>query len=166
MNEDAKDPIGQTAQFITADVAETTRASEKTALEIRLKQDIFNSIQRIKPNVTASVDFDKDVVNGKFFQDLPAPLQGIAIARCEGALAFYNRIGWHPSLLSAPLNLCVPDEGLEPLTQRYHAKTLHDLAYVHPKHFEKMLDKAGSASMWETLKRHVDQLKHAPDSPS
>ena len=47
----------------------------------------------------------------------------------------------------------MPEKGLEPLTERYHARTLHDLAYVHPKHFEKMLGKAGAASLWENLGR-------------
>jgi len=31
---------------------------------------------------------------------------------------------------------------------------LHDLAYVHPKHFEKILGKAGAASLWETIKQY------------
>ena len=123
------------------------------ALARRIKRDVFNSIGRIKPAVTAGVDFDDEVVNGHFFADLPPPLQGIAIARTEGVLAFYNRVGWHPSFLDADLSQCVPEEGLEPLTQRYHAKTLHDLAYVHPKHFEKMLGKSGAAQLWESIKR-------------
>jgi len=42
---------------------------------------------------------------------------------------------------------------MEPLVERYHARNLHDLAYVHPKHFEKMLGKSGAASLWESLKR-------------
>ena len=159
MTNDSTDPIGQTARFITVEVNKADLEAETAELELRLKRDIFNSIQRIKPSITESVDFDQDVVKGEFFAQLPAPLQGIAIARCEGALAFYNRIGWHQSLLGTPLDSCVPEEGLEPLSQRYHANTLHDLAYVHPKHFEKMLGKAGSASLWETLKRHVEQLK-------
>jgi len=33
---------------------------------------------------------------------------------------------------------------------------MHDLAYVHPKHFEKMLGKAGAASLWESLRRFVE----------
>lgn len=162
MTDNAKDPIGQTARFVTAKVGEESQAAETDELERRLKHDIFNSVARIKPSITESVDFEKDVLSGRFFEELPAPLQGIAIARCEGTLAYYNRIGWHRSLLSAPLSLCVPEDGLDPLSQRYHANNLHDLAYVHPKHFEKMLGKAGSASLWETLKRHVEQLnKHA-----
>jgi len=120
---------------------------------LRLKQDIFASIGRIKPATIANVDFQNEVMSGEFFSTLPAPLQGIAIARCEGALAFYNRVGWHERFLDTELNACVPEEGMEPLTQRYHAKSLHDLAYVHPKHFEKMLGKPGAASLWESLKR-------------
>ena len=156
MTDELPDPIRRTAELVTA---QAQNRSDTTRLERRLKQDIFNSIGRIKPNLIGEVDFDKDVVNGDFFATLPAPLQGIAIARCEGALAFYNRIGWHQDLLDAPLDECVPAEGRIPLNERYHATTLHDLAYVHPKHFEKMLGKTGSASLWESLKRHVNKLK-------
>jgi len=158
MSENPKDPIGQTAQFVTATVDNADQEADAQALMLRLKRDIFNSIKRIKPSITESVDFDNDVVNGDFFEQLPAPLQGIAITRCEGTLAFYNRIGWHRSLLTSPLEVCVPEEALDPLAQRYHATHLHDLAYVHPKHFEKMLGKTGSAALWETLKRHVAHL--------
>lgn len=139
------DPIKAAAVLIAPDSPE--------ALERRMKNDVFNSIARIKPDVAADVDFERDVMSGQFFEHLTAPLQGIAIARVEGALAFYNRVGWHSKFLDTELEACVPDEGIEPLTNRYHAKTLHDLAYVHPKHFVKMLGKAGAASLWETIGR-------------
>jgi len=145
MSTDIQDPIRRTAELINTEAADL--------LEIRLKQDIFASIGRIKPAVTSSVDFESDVMNGSFFADLPAPLQGIAIARCEGTLAFYNRVGWHEKYLSTTLETCVPTEGIEPLSERYHARNLHDLAYVHPKHFEKILGKPGAATLWESLKR-------------
>jgi len=145
MSTDIQDPVRRTAELINPDSPEL--------LELRLKQDIFASIGRIKPTMTASVDFDSEVMTGRFFSDLPAPLQGIAISRCEGTLAFYNRVGWHENYLSTDLSTCVPPEGIEPLVERYHARNLHDLAYVHPKHFEKMLGKPGAASLWESLKR-------------
>jgi len=122
---------------------------------MRLKKDIFASIGRIKPTLIENVDFDTDVMTGRFFENLSAPLQGIAIARCEGSLAFYNRVGWHDDFLTTELQACVPADGIEPLTERYHAKHLHDLSYVHPKHFEKMLGKPGAASLWESLKRFI-----------
>ncbi len=145
MNTEVHDPVRRTAELICPESPDE--------LEVRLKTDIFSSIGRIKPAVIAKVDFDTEVMSGQFFADLPAPLQGIAIARCEGALAFYNRVGWHKEYLTTELSICVPAEGIEPLSERYHAKTLHDLAYVHPKHFEKMLGKPGAASLWESLKR-------------
>jgi hypothetical protein len=145
MNASIPDPIKTAAYLVSPDAPES--------LERRIKQDVFDSISRIKPNVTSDVDFDAEVVSGHFFEGLSPPLQGIAIARTEGVLAFYNRVGWHPAFLDTALDICVPKEGLDPLIQRYHAKTLHDLAYVHPKHFEKMLGKAGAAALWETLKR-------------
>jgi len=149
MNTDIQDPVRRTAELINPESPEL--------LELRLKQDIFASIGRIKPEITASVDFDSEVMSGSFFTGLSAPLQGIAIARCEGALAFYNRVGWHEKYLSATLSECVPEEGIGPLVERYHASHLHDLAYVHPKHFEKMLGKPGAASLWESLKRFTQQ---------
>ena len=142
------DPIRVAAQIVSPEAPD--------ALERRIKQDVFNSIARIKPDVTAGVDFDNEVVRGRFFEDLPPPLQGIAIARTEGVLAFYNRVGWDSRFLDADLAHCVPADGIETLTQRYHARSLHDLAYVHPKHFEKMLGKAGAASLWEALKRFTE----------
>lgn len=145
MNTDIQDPVRRTAELINEASADQ--------LEIRLKQDIFASIGRIKPAMTKNVDFETEVMSGSFFQALPAPLQGIAIARCEGTLAFYNRVGWHEKFLSTDLDVCVPVEGIEPLVERYHARNLHDLAYVHPKHFEKILGKPGAASLWESLKR-------------
>jgi len=145
MNTDIQDPVRRTAELVNPESPEQ--------LEVRLKQDIFASIGRIKPAMTANVDFDSEVMSGSFFTELPAPLQGIAISRCEGTLAFYNRVGWHETYLSTDLETCVPAEGIEPLTERYHARNLHDLAYVHPKHFEKILGKPGAASLWESLKR-------------
>lgn len=145
MSSDTIDPVRRTAELINPVSAEK--------LERRLKQDIFASVGRIKPTAIADVDFETEVMSGAFFETLPAPLQGIAIARCEGALAFYNRVGWHDAFLSAELTSVVPEDAMEPLTKRYHAKTMHDLAYVHPKHFEKMMGKPGAASLWESLKR-------------
>lgn len=155
MSDELPDPIRRAAELITSAAGHN---EDYPALEYRLKKDIFTSIGRIKPKLVEGVDFDTEVATGDYISGLSAPLQGIAISRCEGALAFYNRIGWHISLLDAPLELCVPDEGVQPLKERYHASTLHDLAYVHPKHFEKMLGKPGSASLWESLKRHVNEL--------
>jgi len=150
MSKDIQDPVRRTAELINAESPEQ--------LEVRLKQDIFASIGRIKPAITQGVDFETEVMSGNFFTGLPAPLQGIAIARCEGTLAFYNRVGWHEKYLSTNLESCVPAEGIEPLVERYHARNLHDLAYVHPKHFEKILGKPGAAALWEALKRFSQTL--------
>jgi len=148
MTNSIPDPIRAAAKLVSP------QSPEK--LERRLKQDIIASITRIKPDATADVDFESQVMEGSFFETLSPPLQGIAIARTEGVLAFYNRVGWHEKFLDTPLTACVPEDGIEPLTTRYHASTMHDLAYVHPKHFEKMLGKAGAAALWETLKRFVE----------
>lgn len=152
MNTEILDPIRQAARLVSPDSPD--------ALERRIKQDVFNSIGRIKPAATQDVDFDAEVMSGTFFEGLPPPLQGIAIARTEGVLAFYNRVGWNPAFLVETLDACVPEAGLDPLESRYHARTLHDLAYVHPKHFVKILGKADAASLWETLKRFATQTRH------
>jgi len=145
MNTEVHDPIRRTAELICAESPDE--------LELRLKTDIFTSIGRVKPAAIENVDFNSEVMSGVFFTNLIAPLQGIAIARCEGTLAFYQRVGWHIHYLSTDLHACVPQEGIEPLTMRYHAKHLHDLAYVHPKHLVKILGKPGAAALWESLKR-------------
>ncbi|MFK7893372.1 MAG: hypothetical protein AB8B63_21330 [Granulosicoccus sp.] len=151
MNEPIPDPIRAAAQIVSPDLTDR--------LERRIKQDVFNSIGRIKPDITAGINFEEDVMQGEFFATLPAPLQGIAIARTEGVLAFYNRVGWSPAYLETELELCVPEAGIKPLKERYHATSLHDLAYVHPKHFEKLLGKPEAASLWETLKRFTQNRR-------
>ncbi|MEE9336178.1 MAG: hypothetical protein V3U65_18985 [Granulosicoccaceae bacterium] len=145
------DPVRRTAELIFKE--------SPIELERRLKQDIFSSIARIKPDTTENVDFDNDVMSGEFFSTLSPPLQGIAIARCEGTLAFYNRVGWHPSFLHEALSTIVPEESIATFKVTYHAHSLHDLAYVHPKHFEKILGKAGAASLWERLKQYSASLQ-------
>lgn len=143
------DPIRKAAELISAEEAD--------AIESRLKHDIIKSIGRIKPDVIRNLDFESDVLQGQFFAGLDAPLQGIAIAKTEGALAFYNRVGWRSAYLDTPLASLIDPEHQEPLQQRYHATTLHDLAYVHPKHVEKIFGKAGAAGFWESLKRFSDE---------
>lgn len=153
------DPLRRAAELVTGTRASRgggtggARPTDADALEARLKRDAFDSIGRIKPAAVEGVHFDGDVLDGDFFARQPPPLQGIAIARSEGMLAFYNRVGWRRAFLDEPLEPHVPEDGLVPLVERYHARTLHDLAYVHPKHFEKMLGKAGAAALWERLGR-------------
>lgn len=147
------DPIKRGAELIAGEPCEV--------LERRLKRDIFDSLCRIKPEL-ASNDFEETIMSGKLFEELSAPLQGIAIARVEGSLAFYNRIGWNESFLEQPLTACITEEtALATLGNTYHARNLHDLGYVHPKHFEKIFGKAGAAAIWEELKRHSGKEKPA-----
>jgi len=145
------DPLRRAAELVTGATAAPDEDTDR--LERRLKGDALASIGRIKPDLVEGVDLQRDLIDGDFFATLSAPLQGIAIARSEGMRAFYRRVGWRAAFLDEPLERCVPAEALQPLRQRYHARTLHDLAYVHPKHFEKLLDKPGAASLWESLKR-------------
>lgn len=151
VSDDRPDPLRRAAELVTQGSA--SAAEDARLLERRLKTDALASIGRIKPAAVAGVDIERDLVDGDFFATLAAPLQGIAIARSEGMRAFYRRVGWRRAFLDEPLESCVPDAALAPLKTRYHARTLHDLAYVHPKHFEKMLDKVGAAALWESLKR-------------
>ena len=148
MTNSLPDPIRKAAELISLVDAD--------AVETRLKRDIITSIGRIKPDLVRDLDFESEVLKGQFFESLNAPLQGIAIAKTEGALAFYNRVGWRAAYLDTPLSSLISPEHREPLQQRYHANTLHDLAYVHPKHVEKIFGKAGAAGFWESLKRFSD----------
>lgn len=144
MTAEIPDPIAKAAQIICG--------KTHKVLEERLKTDIVASISRVKPDQVHGPDFDQKVKDGTFFAELSAPLQGIAIAKIEGALAFYNRISWNESFLSEDVeNHLKPDE-LTALRKRYHTTTLHDLAYVHPKHFEKALGKVEAAKLWEKLR--------------
>ena len=156
MNESAEQPPHK-SPFLdpVREAAKLIAPNDAAVLERRLKRDIFTSIQRIKPDVAKDVDFDTAVMSGEFFNALNAPLQGMAIARIEGALAFYNRVGWHPDFLTEPLTTVVAGDtpGYESLSTKLHVSTLHDLGYVHPKHFVKALGKAEAASLWESLKR-------------
>jgi len=144
------DPIREGARIVAGDAYQ--------ALERRLKSDIFASLCRIKPELKEH-DFESEIMQGTLLPTLSAPLQGVAIARVEGTLAFYNRVGWHTAFLDTPLDACIDDEqGRDTLAAKYHARTLHDLAYVHPKHFEKIFDKVGTAQLWEQLKRFSSTL--------
>ncbi len=148
------------------DAARIVSGENYASLERRLKSDIFNSMCRIKPELKEH-DFETEVMSGKLFPQLSPPLQGIAIARAEGTLAFYNRVGWHPQFLDDPLESCIAEgEGLDVLKTRYHANTMHDLSYVHPRHFEKIFGKTGAAKLWEDLKRYKERLDaHPSDAP-
>ena len=148
MDTSIPDPLRRAAEIVAGG-----DEADADALERRLKRDAFTSVSRIKPASADGVDFERDVLRGDFFARQPPPLQGIAIARSEGMLAFYHRVGWRRAFLEEPLAGHVPEEGLAPLAERYHARTLHDLCYVHPKHFERLLGKAGAASLWERLGR-------------
>ncbi len=150
------DPIREGARIVAGEAFES--------LERRLKFDIFASLCRIKPDLR-SHDFDTEIMQGTLMPTLSAPLQGVAIARMEGTLSFYNRVGWHPQFLDAPLAICVDDKtAADTLERRYHARTLHDLAYVHPKHFEKIFGKPGAARLWERLKQHSESLRNTSES--
>lgn len=149
-SEDVLDPIRDGARIVAG--------ADSASLERRLKTDIFNSMCRIKPELKAH-DFETEIMTGSLLPTLSAPLQGIAIARVEGALAFYNRVGWHPQFLEDRLESTLAEgEELTTLKQRYHAATMHDLSYVHPKHFEKIFGKTGAAKLWEDLKRYREKL--------
>lgn len=159
------EPQAEGTQTASAEVLDPIRdgarivaGADSASLERRLKTDIFNSMCRIKPELKAH-DFESEIMSGSLLPTLPAPLQGIAIARVEGALAFYNRVGWHPQFLEDRLESCLQEgEELNVLKQRYHASTMHDLSYVHPKHFEKIFGKTGAAKLWEDLKRYHEKL--------
>ena len=56
----APDPIQQTAKRISGNA--------NPALERRLKENMFQAIIKVKPDLATGVDFDTDVMSGTFFE--------------------------------------------------------------------------------------------------
>jgi hypothetical protein len=140
----ATDPIQQTATRIAG--------SPHPQLERRLKEDMFQAITRVKPDLAKGVDFDRDVMSGAFFENLKSALQGIAVVKLENAITFYDRIGWKDAYLDKPVADLLTTFQAEKITEKIDLRSVHDLSYVSHKHIEKLLGKIESAKMWEMLK--------------
>ena len=140
----ATDPIQQTAARIAG--------AAHPALERRLKQDMFEAITRVKPDLAKDIDLDKDVMTGAFFEPLNPALQGIAVVKLENAISFYDRVGWKDAYLDKPLADLLTQFQVEKITERIDLRSVHDLSYVSHKHVEKLLGKIESAKLWEMLK--------------
>lgn len=140
----APDPIQQTASRIAG--------TQHPALERRLKEDMFQAITRVKPDLAEDVDFEKDVMSGEFFAKLKSALQGIAVVKLENAISFYDRIGWRDAYLDKPIADLLTPFHTEKITEKIDVRSVHDLSYVSHKHIEKILGKIESAKLWETLK--------------
>lgn len=140
----AADPIQQTAARITGNA--------HPALERRLKQDMFQAITRVKPDLATGVDFDKDVMSGTFFENLKPALQGIAVVKLENAISFYDRIGWKDAYLEKSIAELLTPFQLEKITEKIELQNVHELSYVSHKHIDKLLGKIEAAKLWEVLK--------------
>jgi len=140
----ASDPIQQTALRITG--------AANPALERRLKEDMFQAIIKVKPDLATGIDFDTDVMSGTFFENLKSALQGIAVVKLENAISFYDRIGWKDAYLDKPLADLLSPFQLEKITEKLDLKSVHDLSYVSHKHIDKLLGKIEAAKLWEMLK--------------
>jgi len=140
----AADPIQQTAARIAG--------SAHPVLERRLKEDMFQAVIRVKPDLATGVDFDKDVMSGAFFENLKSALQGIAVVKLENAISFYDRIGWKDAYLEKPLADLLTQFQVEKITEKIELRSVHDMSYVSHKHIEKLLGKIESAKLWEMLK--------------
>jgi len=138
------DPIKQTAITIAGD--------DHTALERRLKQDMFDAICKLKPTLADNVDFDADVMSGAFFEKLKPALQAIAVAKLENSLFFYTKVDWHPAFLNITAESVLDEYQLSKITEKVDPDCIHELSYVSYKHIEKMLGKIESAAYWENLK--------------
>lgn len=145
------DPIKQTATRIAG--------APNTALEHRLKRDMFASISKIKPQVAEGVSIEDDVLTGTFFEGLKPSLQGIAVSKLENSIFFYDKIGWNESFLTTDIQDILTDYQISKINEKAQPKTLHDLAYISYKHIEKMMGKTESAGYWERLKQAVTR-KH------
>jgi len=142
----ATDPIQQTATRIAG--------AEHSALERRLKQDMFEAITRVKPELANGVDFDNDIMTGAFFEHLKPALQGIAVVKLENAISFYDRIGWKDAYLDKPLTDLLTGFQIEKITEKLELRSVHDMSYISHKHIEKLLGKIESAKLWEMLKAY------------
>ncbi len=145
------DPIKQTAIRIAG--------TENTELEHRLKRDMYASICKIKPQAAEGVSIEDDVLTGSFFEKLNPALQGIAVAKLENSIFFYDKIGWNETFLTKELQGTLTDFHISKIFEKAQPETLHDLAYISYKHIEKMMGKTESARYWEQLKQAVD-MKH------
>jgi len=143
------DPIKQTAISIAGD--------DHTALERRLKQDMFNAICKLKPTLADNVEFDTEVMSGAFFEKLKPALQAIAVAKLENSLFFYSKVDWHPALLTISPESVLDEFQLNNIKEKLTPDCIHDLSYVSYKHIEKMMGKIESASYWENLKEAQKQ---------
>ncbi len=142
-----QDPIQQTATRIAGQA--------NIELEHRLKRDMFTAISRVKPEVTKDVSIEDEVLTGTFFETLKPALQGIAVAKLQNSIAFYDRVGWDESFLTRPLEGSLSDFQISKILEKIKPNSLHDLAYISHKHIEKMMGKTESASYWESLKTAV-----------
>lgn len=142
----AADPIQQTATRIVG--------APHPLLERRLKEDMFQAITRVKPDLADGIDFDKDVMSGAFFENLKSALQGIAVVKLENAISFYDRIGWRDAYLDKPLADLLTTFQLEKITEKIELKSVHDMSYVSHKHIDKLLGKIEAAKLWEMLKEY------------
>lgn len=138
------DPIQQTAIRIAG--------APHTDLEHRLKQDMFAAIGRVKPQAIEGVSLEDEVLTGKFFEKLTPALQGVAVAKLENSIFFYDRIGWNEVFLTRTLEGVLTDFQISKILEKTKPNSLHDLAYISYKHVEKMMGKTESASYWEKLK--------------
>lgn len=146
------DPIKQTAVRIAG--------SDHTGLEHRLKRDMFDAICRVKPAVAEGVSIEDEVLSGTFFEQLTPALQGIAVAKLENSIFFYDKVGWNELFLSTTLESTLTEFQISKILSKTQPKSLHDLAYISYKHIEKLMGKTESASYWERLKAVASTTLH------
>ncbi len=149
--ENKPDPIQQTATRIAGEPC--------IELEHRLKRDMFNAIVKVKPDVAQDVSIENDVLTGAFFETLKPALQGIAVAKLENSIFFYDRVGWDILFLDRALEGVLSDFQISKILEKVNPNSLHDLAYISYKHVDKMMGKTEAASYWERLKA-VGNIKH------
>jgi len=137
------DPIKQTATSIAH--------GAHIELEHRMKLDLYESICRIKPDLSDGVSVENDVLTGDFFETLKPALQGIAVAKLENARFFYQKVGWNEAFLKDPVDKHLSEFQINKLQEKIQPKSLHDLSYISYKHIEKMLGKIESEEYWQNL---------------
>lgn len=141
-----QDPIAETARL----------CGGGDALSARFRRDLFAAVCKLKPALADGPGVDEAVEDGRFFAQLPPPLQGVCQLRLECALAFYNRVGWRDDFLELGPGVVLSQEQIEAVREKHPLVSVHDLSYLPPKHLEKMLGKDELPSLLDRLAALVD----------
>ncbi len=141
MSDERSDPIFETARL----------AGGGEALSKRMRKDLYDVVVKLKPSLSERPDLQAAIDDGRFFAELPPPLQGVCQLRLECALAFYNRVGWRDDFTELGPGVVLSQEQIAAVREKHPLDSVHDLSYLPPKHLEKMIGKEEVPAMFERV---------------